>query len=217
MTGLFQSTRPVRGATSTSTRCSTNAKGISIHAPRAGRDERAAQCCRSPRYFNPRAPCGARRVDCLTYIQHQNFNPRAPCGARLCDYLDAEADYKFQSTRPVRGATGLKRSDFANYHISIHAPRAGRDNRRWTRTAILPYFNPRAPCGARLSDRLVAVLAIRFQSTRPVRGATDFYWPVFANIGISIHAPRAGRDLNFRLYYLLFFRFQSTRPVRGAT
>ncbi len=33
-----------------------------------------------------------------------------------------------------------------------------------------------------------------FQSTRPARGATDQGAVINANIEVSIHAPRAGRD-----------------------
>ena len=77
-------------------------------------------------------------------------------------------------------------------------------------------FNPRAPCGARLSIMPRLFLALGFQSTRPLRGATaatesggmatnipshaplagrDFYIPSGGCIKpISIHAPLAGRD-----------------------
>ena len=82
------------------------------------------------------------------------------------------ANFRFQSTRPVRGATVSRFRVGPALEISIHAPRAGRD--------LL------APGGG------FAVSV--FQSTRPVRGAT-------AGLGrrghlrqISIHAPRAGRD-----------------------
>ncbi len=34
---------------------------------------------------------------------------------------------------------------------------------------------------------------------------------------VSIHAPRAGRDLNGDIALINFVLFQSTRPVRGAT
>ena len=36
--------------------------GISIHAPRVGRDRSRPRRPAPPRYFNPRAPCGARHV-----------------------------------------------------------------------------------------------------------------------------------------------------------
>ena len=57
---VFQSTRPVRGATVRVVSVIIDGK-ISIHAPRAGRDG-GCGCRLSQRQdFNPRAPCGARR------------------------------------------------------------------------------------------------------------------------------------------------------------
>ena len=149
---VFQSTRPMRGATPRSLR-GRYAGDISIHAPHAGRDahqDRRLPLCHHfnprapcgarrtslhrracPRYFNPRAPCGARRGrqrNVFPAVQH--FNPRAPCGARLNAATQAGDYYAtFQSTRPMRGAT--RRHDRAQQalHISIHAPHAGRDSK----------------------------------------------------------------------------------------
>ena len=65
--------------------------------------------------------------------------------------LDVETvTQKFQSTRPVRGATIV----FVQWRDEPH------------------YFNPRAPCGARHLSHLPKLKKFRFQSTRPVRGAT---------------------------------------------
>ena len=78
-------------------------------------------------------------------------------------------------------------------------------------------FNPRAPCGARRSGGCGKGLRTIFQSTRPMRGATQtrateelriYYFNPRAPCGarlidqlefekystISIHAPHAGRD-----------------------
>mgnify|MGYP001694578904 CR=1 FL=1 len=57
------------------------------------------------------------------------------------------------------------------------------------------YFNPRAPCGARLR---IAYIIVRFTT-------------------ISIHAPRVGRDSYDIITYGYDMAFQSTRPVWGAT
>ena len=57
---LFQSTRPVRGATS-APGILHPPKQISIHAPRAGRDRVVCAAQEVVHDFNPRAPCGARR------------------------------------------------------------------------------------------------------------------------------------------------------------
>ena len=79
--------------------------------------------------------------------------------------------------------------------ISIHAPRVGRDMAGTMRSSTTSYFNPRAPCGARLT---------------PQRGRR-------APKKISIHAPRVGRDLAASELPPSIVLFQSTRPVWGAT
>ena len=56
-----------------------------------------------------------------------------------------------------------------------------------------------------------------FQSTRPVRGATLGVLYPDSTSYISIHAPRAGRDLALGVVLIPCLIFQSTRPVRGAT
>ena len=193
----FQSTRPVRGAT---LRPKSSCLGplISIHAPRAGRDQCRRRCPFFPRHFNPRAPCGARRVaECKYQCSYSNFNPRAPCGARprniacrirLLGHFNPRApcgarlrvpiirseQYLFQSTRPVRGATGI---DIHKLNDQFH-------------------FNPRAPCGARRVTTVFRARVAEFQSTRPVRGATLRSDANTRGKGISIHAPRAGRDIS---------------------
>ena len=80
------------------------------------------------------------------YVWH--FNPRSPCGERLI---------RGYAVRRERG-------------ISIHAPRAGSDER--------PAKKPLSPC--------------LFQSTLPVRGAAMESGRAVLNKCISIHAPRAG-------------------------
>ena len=56
-------------------------------------------------YFNPRSPCGERPKPTGRRWPHSNFNPRSPCGERrLCGVTRAHY-IKFQSTLPVRGAT----------------------------------------------------------------------------------------------------------------
>ena len=148
----FQSTLPVRGATRQQL-LHDMPQRISIHAPRAGSDMPARSAPLSSSYFNPRSPCG-ERLDVLDYYP----------------LVDA-----FQSTLPVRGATPNfgrceRRRDYFNprspcgerrkihgfdqrrhKEISIHAPRAGSD-RRWGRNNLRGY---------------------QFQSTLPVRGATN--------------------------------------------
>ena len=191
----FQSTHPVRGATSPNPE--TLAKiAISIHAPRAGCDGCVTALHRSRLYFNPRTPCGVRlehglhrailvnisihapRAGCdlgrgTTPKTPADFNPRTPCGVRRCYRLLCCQPLAFQSTHPVRGAT--------TFLAAVASPSS--------------YFNPRTPCGVRR-----AILA---QQTRATQ--------------ISIHAPRAGCDLRGKAHADAWSAFQSTHPVRGAT
>ena len=190
----FQSTRPVRGATPT--RCVWSLFSLN---------------------FNPRAPCGARRGRGRLPDPDGDFNPRAPCGARPEKMKGVYIMEKFQSTRPVRGATVS--FDLPAFSPSNFNPRApcGARHTPTIRQATARYFNPRAPCGARpghgdaferrrgdfnprapCGARLILVLLLfwrlKFQSTRPVRGATFSPSTITVIIDISIHAPRAGRD-----------------------
>ncbi len=214
---VFQSTRPLRGATCSFFCCQQSAF-ISIHAPLAGRDARTRSTLVLSSHFNPRAPCGARRQG-QNHEDHRlrHFNPRAPCGARPGGRAVMQEDVAFQSTRPLRGATLNRQglffrlrisihaplagrdlipclASFCAVHISIHAPLAGRDFPRAIRRTVFYYFNPRAPCGARPPITRPRSGIARFQSTRPLRGAT----------------PQTRHSVFFLL-------FQSTRPLRGAT
>ena len=58
---VFQSTSPVRGTTPTSASAAPSLC-ISIHVPRAGDDRSNAKRGCLNHYFNPRPPCGGRRV-----------------------------------------------------------------------------------------------------------------------------------------------------------
>ena len=60
----------------------------------------------------------------------------------------------FQPTRPLRGATKVAHADWLRVPaISTHAPLAGRDGCGMTCCTHTTNFNPRAPCGARLTPR----------------------------------------------------------------
>ena len=167
--------------------------------------------------FNPRTPCGARRQRRRSNRRRADFNPRAPCGARRSTSRRSTRTSTFQSTRPVWGATQLTSAVLRPSAISIHAPRVGRDSWPATSTLAWRYFNPRAPCGARHPRWGQKSWCSRFQSTRPVWGATTTYNGAAYAAGISIHAPRVGRDSSVVFFGSNFAIFQSTRPVWGAT
>ena len=101
----FQSTLPVRGATPCAKDC-PDRSAISIHAPRAGSDKdreiRGVQGGIS--IHAPRA--GSDSLVSKNINNIENFNPRSPCGERPMLLNHVINDDIFQSTLPVRGATG---------------------------------------------------------------------------------------------------------------
>ncbi len=146
----FQSTLPVRGATS------------------------AASPVRHPSpHFNPRSPCGERLAAFTPTKGIDYFNPRSPCGERPGFSRRRNPAIRFQSTLPVRGATGRWQYQSNKGLISIHAPRAGSDYPISLLLQPLAYFNPRSPCGERRLIVAGVFHASEFQSTLPVRGATQ--------------------------------------------
>ena len=101
--------------------------------------------------------------------------------------------------------------------ISIHAPRAGRDA-MLTQWRSVPWnFNPRAPCGARLPTEVQNGIREVFQSTRPVRGATQFMALPVETREFQSTRPVRGATMGILVITVFLRLFQSTRPVRGAT
>ena len=195
---IFQSTRPVWGATGPTSPRPPLSRFQSTR-PVWGATPHRITPEDWAKDFNPRAPCGARRRWNGSMGKRDHFNPRAPCGARPKASLRRFISSLFQSTRPVwgattattpRGSSGIFQStrpvwgatvrevvNLKTLYISIHAPRVGRDAGSAEGDPVCWDFNPRAPCGARLW--LSAVLSVppeSFQSTRPVWGATFFPW-----------------------------------------
>ncbi len=79
---------------------------------------------------------------------------------------------KFQSTRPLRGATTKLLISLSKSCISIHAPLAGRDQTAGlsANDYMISIHAPLAGRDATMSQIMLGV--VPFQSTRPLRGAT---------------------------------------------
>ena len=150
--------------------------GISTHAPLAGRDHfpRYPHLCAYP--FQPTRPLrGATQIAFLIQVTEVIFQPTRPLRGATTATGNPTTKDTFQPTRPLRGATVV---------------RVG----QWIYKAN--YFNPRAPCGARLalfrSDRG----GVNISTHAPLAGR-DFHSLKGSAIRnrISTHAPLAGRDL----------------------
>ena len=145
---------------------------ISIHAPLAGCDGAALTSSMSSGNFNPRTPCGVRRLchaPCEGAHLFQSTHPlRGATEAGPIGPIPVE----FQSTHPLRGATFSSSQKRASILISIHAPLAGCDRPTSRPSCWRSYFNPRTPCGVRPFLLLGGSDVLSFQSTHPLRGAT---------------------------------------------
>ena len=145
---------------------------ISIHAPLAGCDKTHPPCAKACRYFNPRTPCGVRRVVLRNTITKIDISIHAPlAGCDPCSGISFRAAHDFNPRTPcgVRLRVGL----FLDGKLD---------------------FNPRTPCGVRPAS-ISRVSGVQvFQSTHPLRGATEWQIVVLYLYEISIHAPLAGCD-----------------------
>jgi len=168
---LFQSTHPVRGATTYSPP-SRSTRDFNPRTPCGVRPVSPGDVGGANLDFNPRTPCGVRhrlfkrhrlsppisihapRAGCDHPLRrprasHSHFNPRTPCGVRLFPLTEFAPLWEFQSTHPVRGATAEICVCHDKVVISIHAPRAGCDDIQPFEQWVQCDFNPRTPCGVR--------------------------------------------------------------------
>ena len=192
---VFQPTRPLRGATTSSTNCSA-AQRFQPTRPLRGATVRPSPS-KSINQFQPTRPLrGATVPGIVTAVVWENISTHAPLAGR--DVYDADLQQvhlAFQPTRPLRGATSLRRTHARQLCISTHAPLAGRDADRRGCGLCSRDFNPRAPCGARHC----------------------LYQPGHRIQIISPPAPLAGRDDGLFVGGVCPDGFQPTRPLRGAT
>ena len=145
---------------------------VSIHAPREGRD---------PTIFDRR---GRRRVSIHA--------PRE--GRDGATQAHTDAQIRFQSTRPVKGATCRPLHAARRAQVSIHAPREGRDSSNAVTDPPASTFQSTRPVKGATLAMPACTSRILFQSTRPVKGATMPTHLVIPPALVSIHAPREGRD-----------------------
>ena len=129
----------------------------------------------------------------------------------------AELGAAFQSTHPLRGATGSPKKDGVFLFISIHAPLAGCDRLYYTAFCAPCHFNPRTPCGVRLIKYIDSDRSDGISIHAPLAGC-DFLSSklMFANEHFNPRTP-CGVRLISGVAPVSPVTFQSTHPLRGAT
>ena len=170
---------------------------ISIHAPRAGSDALLV-----------RGVCALRDISIHA--------PRA--GSDHRDRVKILIGGGFQSTLPVRGATGERcRSDELFGHFNPRSPCGERHARIRAKFLTLGDFNPRSPCGERQEREFDYYHLANFNPRSPCGERRILCALLPCPCVISIHAPRAGSDPISSASACWRSIFQSTLPVRGAT
>ena len=144
--------------------------------------------------FNPRSPCGERRLITPYEQLFGHFNPRSPCGERPASLDASRTASKFQPTLPLWGATLQHYSGFKVRDISTHAPPVGSDSTRCRGPCRRGNFNPRSPCGERPTRPTTATTPSHFNPRSPC-GERPTSTEVISRLkAISTHAPPVGSD-----------------------
>ena len=82
-----------------------------------------------------------------------------------------------------------------------------------THAVYYRYFNPRHPYGWRLASIIVALACFAFQSTPPIRVATQQRTRLARALKISIHATHTGGDIPFLIAKnIIIFNFNPRHP-----
>ena len=214
------------------------AKSISTHAPLAGRDGSRNTNSFHASSFQPTRPLRGATVvlshgtgssvfqptrplrgATVLPVKHTTsptaFQPTRPLRGATKSALPVSTPTVFQPTRPLRGATnyngaGQRKQNYFNPRAPCGA-RLGNDHEL---ADYLEHFNPRAPCGARPASIIFSISLDVFQPTRPLRGATAMR-DVSLLVGvISTHAPLAGRD-GFVSLAPACFQISTHAPLAG--
>ena len=197
---------------------------------------------RGRRGFNPRTPCGVRpmeqakdeevirRVSIHALLAECDrlmlpglanlscFNPRTPCGVRPWTPCTVTGSTRFQSTHSLRSATVFFRLCLTPFRFqSTHSLRSATPSFH-IRLNLLICFNPRTPCGVRLSlPQYQLQPPEKFQSTHSLRSATGQGVVGHCQGPVSIHALLAECDRDILCKAESCNRFQSTHSLRSAT
>ena len=161
---------------------------------------------------------GATFLRVPTTLELLRFQSTRPIRGATYNIVVDGITAEFQSTRPMRGATPRSRRR--------RPPRKAFQSTRPMRGATVaishpPHlpadFNPRAPCGARRPALRRRRRWKHFNPRAPCGARPPTADEIAAAIEISIHAPHAGRDPGRHAPPRPLEIFQSTRPMRGAT
>ena len=138
---------------------------------------------------------GATLSVALLQISEFHFNSHAPCGARRMFPIRRRTSFRFQLTRPMRGATFNRIDSVSKVDFNSHAPCGARPKACAIPAAVERISTHTPHAGRDPLPIVVCYFPWIFQLTRPMRGATRIP-PTRRSVStISTHTPHAGRDL----------------------
>ena len=147
--------------------------------------------------FNPRSPCGERRVVLETWLPDAEISIHALLAESDLYCSPAfPASMAFQSTLSLRRATGFTRasSQGSIFQSTLSLRRATRFPMGIF--SVTPYFNPRSPCGERPFVQTTSLPTVTI-SIHALLAESDFSSCLsFSLSSISIHALLAESDGN---------------------
>ena len=215
---------------------------ISIHDPRVEDDRLQAKSCRVFREFQSTSPVWrTTSTELCSCRACCHFNPRPPCGGRRLLYFLCKPRFQFQSTSPVWRMTGRSTEvvfSFQNFnprppcggrhktlnniyafaHISIHVPRVEDDAPLALASEETTRFQSTSPVWrTTIISQWLCDRNRVFQSTSPVWRTTTAAIQIVMSLVISIHVPRVEDDCTLGLHNPVWSGFQSTSPVWRTT
>ena len=191
----FQSTRPIRGATRLPGDPQWAGSYFNPRAPYGARLSMKLVMLGIYLFQSTRPIRGATSLlRCLVVVTIRFQSTRPIRGATVVKHF-LSIFVLFQSTRPIRGATEVRKQTVNGILFQSTRPIRGATVRQFRQKCTFTNFNPRAPYGARhreakkgekwrsisihaphtgrdLSNRADFCPFKKFQSTRPIRGAT---------------------------------------------
>ena len=193
ITFTFQSTLPLRGATNRWA-ASRGVYTISIHAPLTGSDRWVLVSMQAKKISIHAPLTGSDRCNQGPSTQAKIISIHAPLTGSDGDCILCTRGNLISIHAPLTGSDCI----FPRHRESVpdFNPRSpyGERRRCLPESGRLGHFNPRSPYGERPVMCRFKLACARFQSTLPLRGATQTADHHGAVRKISIHAPLTGSD-----------------------
>ena len=169
-------------------------------------------------YFNPRAPCGARRLLRALHQERHRFQSTCPLrGTTLLSSILPVVLEQFQSTCPLRGTTITQRHSAAYGQFQSTCPLRG-TTRHCRRGKAGGVFQSTCPLrGTTCTAPTTSLPVMRISIHMPLAGHDVGLILSNQPLQISIHVPLAGHDKHVGYGGARGGGFQSTCPLRGTT